>query len=180
MCWITTRPPLAYRSTAGSRAERWAAEILKAGGGPPRSGHSRLFRLMPFGKAQRLLAELGGRLRSSKRSAAVETCRPLMAHLPNPGKFVLQPDGDPLVSCQRSESLQPAGVATRPQPHTSVWMKRFKGRPRRAFVKRLDAVYVAPERRAGGYERGFTLSDHADLERPCCAACAIRRPPGVM
>ncbi|NQV10966.1 MAG: ligase-associated DNA damage response exonuclease [Cyanobacteria bacterium] len=111
-----------------------------------------------FGKAQRLLAELAalGVEEEVLLHGAVQT---LMA--PYRSQGIVLPPTRPVSELPRSESLAGRLVIAPPSAHRSVWMKRFKA-PQTAFVSGWMAVRGARRRR--GYERGFTLSDHADWD----------------
>ena len=108
-----------------------------------------------FGKAQRLLAEIGKltdepvyvhgsieRLNTAYRLEGIELAQTIpVADQPKGfdwrGKLVMAP----------------------PSAHRSAWMKKFK-EPQTAFASGWMAV--RGNRRRRGYERGFVLSDHAD------------------
>ncbi|APD49191.1 DNA ligase-associated DEXH box helicase [Synechococcus sp. SynAce01] len=151
---------LITEATFGLPIYRWqpgrevAAEILSWWRAAPERP-SLLF-AYAFGKAQRLLAELAalGVQEEVLLHGAVQT---LMAPYRSQG-IVLQPTR-PVSELPRSESLAGRLVIAPPSAHRSVWMKRFKA-PQTAFVSGWMAVRGARRRR--GYERGFTLSDHAD------------------
>jgi putative mRNA 3-end processing factor len=108
-----------------------------------------------FGKAQRLLAEIG-RL----------TDEPVYVH----GSIERLNEAYRLEGIALAKTIpvadQPKGfdwrgklVMAPPSAHRSAWMKKFK-EPQTAFASGWMAV--RGNRRRRGYERGFVLSDHAD------------------
>jgi putative mRNA 3-end processing factor len=108
-----------------------------------------------FGKAQRLLAEIG-RL----------TDQPVYVH----GSIERLNEAYRLEGIALAKTIpvaeQPKGfdwrgqlVMAPPSAHRSAWMKKFK-EPQTAFASGWMAV--RGNRRRRGYERGFVLSDHAD------------------
>ncbi len=110
-----------------------------------------------FGKAQRLLAEIGKL-----------TDEPVYVH----GSVERLNDAYRLegIALARTEGVaeQPKGfdwrgklVMAPPSAHRSAWMRKFKD-PQTAFASGWMAV--RGNRRRRGYERGFVLSDHADWQ----------------
>jgi putative mRNA 3-end processing factor len=108
-----------------------------------------------FGKAQRLLSELG---RLSDRPIYLHGAIDSLTQLYRAQGVAMAPT--------QVTSAMPTGydyrgdlVLAPPSAYRSSWMRRFK-QPRTAFASGWMAVRGA--RRRQGYERGFVLSDHAD------------------
>ena len=153
---------LITEATFGLPVYRWrpgrevAADILQWWRSAPERP-SLLF-AYAFGKAQRLLAELAalGVEEEVLLHGAVQTLMPAYRQL----GIVMVPTR-PVSELPRSEGLAGRLVIAPPSAHRSAWMKRFKN-PQTAFVSGWMAVRGARRRR--GFERGFTLSDHADWD----------------
>lgn len=153
---------LITEATFGLPVYRWrpgrevAADILQWWRSAPERP-SLLF-AYAFGKAQRLLAELAalGVEEEVLLHGAVQTLMPAYRQ-----QGIAMVPTRPVSELPRSEALAGRLVIAPPSAHRSVWMKRFKN-PQTAFVSGWMAVRGARRRR--GFERGFTLSDHADWD----------------
>jgi len=112
-CVESPRPPLAYLIYRWQPAEKVAAEILEAGGGPPGAAIA----LSPYALAKGAggCCGTGGPGSARGGAAALAPCQTLMPLSDTQG-IVLQLDATPLVSC-RSESLAGRLVIAPPSAH---------------------------------------------------------------
>lgn len=105
-----------------------------------------------FGKAQRILSEL--------KNLGVEEVFEHGSSLPLTEVYrkwnIALPQSRPASECGPSD---PALVLAPPSAFRSAWMKKFKN-PQTGFASGWMAV--RGNKRRGGYERGFVLSDHCD------------------
>ncbi|HEY9647983.1 MAG TPA: ligase-associated DNA damage response exonuclease, partial [Chroococcidiopsis sp.] len=110
-----------------------------------------------FGKAQRILAELG---QYSDRPVYVHGAIHSLTELYRQLGVAMVPT-IPASEMPRDYKFNGDLVLAPPSGHRSSWMKRFP-HPQTGFASGWMAVRGA--RRRGGYERGFVLSDHADWQ----------------
>lgn len=108
-----------------------------------------------FGKAQRILAELG---KVSDRPVYLHGATQVLTELYRQ-QGVAMIETRPVSEMPKSYKFNGDLILAPPSAHRSSWMKRFT-QPQTAFASGWMAVRGARRRR--GYERGFVLSDHAD------------------
>jgi putative mRNA 3-end processing factor len=121
-----------------------------------REGPSLLF-CYALGKTQRVLAELA---KISDRPVHLHGASFAITELYRERGITL-PETRPVSAADSSHAFRGELVITPASAHRSVWMKRYKN-PQTAFVS--GWMHVRGTRRRWGYERGFTLSDHADWQ----------------
>lgn len=110
-----------------------------------------------FGKAQRILAELGQLTDQPVYvHGAIHALTEIYRQV---GVEMIQTI--PVSERPRSDQFAGDLILAPPSAHRSAWMKRFP-QPQTAFASGWMAVRGARRRR--GYERGFVLSDHADWQ----------------
>jgi putative mRNA 3-end processing factor len=110
-----------------------------------------------FGKAQRILAELG---QWSDRPVYLHGAIQVLTEVYREAGVQMIPTM-PASEMPRNYKFNGELILAPPSAHRSTWMKRF-AQPQTAFASGWMAVRGARRRR--GYERGFVLSDHADWQ----------------
>jgi putative mRNA 3-end processing factor len=110
-----------------------------------------------FGKAQRILAELG---QLSDRPVYLHGAIQVLTEVYRKAGVQMIPTL-PASEMPRNHKFNGDLILAPPSAHRSPWMKRF-AQPQTAFASGWMAVRGARRRR--GYECGFVLSDHADWQ----------------
>jgi len=108
-----------------------------------------------LGKAQRLLAEIHGRV---ERTVHLHGALVSMVDAYREAGVTLAPTA-PVSASPKGEKFKGELVLAPPSAMGTTWMRRF-AEPQTAFVS--GWMRVRGQRRRRGYDRGFVLSDHAD------------------